>query len=163
MSEGWTVQDEGLAAVAGYGPTEPFFVGFAFFTGLVRLVEREDVEGTLAGMQTCVTPELWADPDRFFEIFVAFSTIERPGVATFPHSPDDAPDVAHLKILSDAVETVSKGPGDTRLEGWFSLVWRPEFGAWLVHAMGAEPLPAASMPRTSPGVAPRYTTMGNAA
>lgn len=81
------------------------------------------------------------------------------GIASYPIIPADAPDVAYIKIIAGVTETYQiKSDGFIPVALFLSMVWRPERGFWMTHAMGTNITPPADLPRTSPGLAPRAIT-----
>lgn len=147
----WGPDDEAQAAVAGYGPDEPFFTVQAFVSGLHDDSTPSEV------LRSAVTPEsveAWGD---FSGVREYLKSLGDWGVGSYPAPAAGAPDVAYVKVLRDVPQTYRQTTDEMLLvPAVLTLVWRPEVGFWLVHSIG-EPADPSVLTRTSPGVAPSYT------
>lgn len=159
MSDFWTPADEAAAAIGGYGPEEPLRSALDFMLGLESLSAGESIEQTMVGLLSIVTPESREAWDIFQDSVAAVRAIGDWGMASYPESPNGAPDVAYVKVLDGMPEvTQIRATRILTVAAWLTLVWRPEFGIWMIHGFGGNRVPPPFVPRTSPGVAPRYTT-----
>ena len=142
------VQDEDALPHFGLPrPENAALVGLAFVAAL--LDERSEAPEHL------VTPESrkhWGDFSAARELLAA---IPNRGIGSRANRAFDARDVAYVKILAEVTRAfVIKGEEQVvEVAAVVSLVWRPELGSWLVHAVG-DPVHPLEMPRTSPGSAP---------
>lgn len=149
----WSASDDAQAAVAGYGPEEPLFTALAFLQGIGARLSPEE-------MSVTVTPESLAAWGDFSTVHEALEAIGDWGMGSYPEPAPTASDVAYVKLLPNVPEAYQQqGTAAVTVAAWITLVWRPEIGFWLVHALG-NALNPAEIPRTSPGVAPDYTRAG---
>lgn len=99
------------------------------------------------------TPEsrpAWGDFKRAAAYVAA---IPEPGIGSRAGTAHDAPDVRYVKIMSDVSEgyiVTDEQPVEAEV---VTLIWRPEFGSWLVHSIGGYE-PVDDLPRSARGQAP---------
>lgn len=144
MTEGfeWTDADSREAHVATYGMNHPWTRARIFLITVAQPAENLDV------LSAIVTPE---SAPRWGDFTAASALLESwPNWSIYQvaHVHPQALDVAYVRIdRHDPLKPAWQ-------YGALSFVWRPEAGAWLLHAMGPELSPE-ELPRTSPGNAPR--------
>lgn len=132
--------------------TNPVWVAAAFTSGL--LAEELDV----AALSRMVTPESLGDWGDFSEASAFVDAIPSSGLSNRAPRAVGAPDVAYPRVLDTMASVGHEGAlvihGERLAEGVYplTLVWRPEAGAWLVHAF--RDVSPSELPRTSPGSAP---------
>lgn len=126
----------------------PFAMAMTFIQGL------QDRTEFLPALEAVTTPESRAAWGDFAEAAAALDSIEDWGIGSMPSRAEGASDVAYAVVLR------SVGQGFQSLDeqvvdaaAIITLVWRPEFGRWLVHAFGHYVSPD-ELPRSSPNVAP---------
>lgn len=147
----WGPDDDAHAAVAGYGPNEPFLSATTFLAGV------SDDATTPEELRVIVTPESFAAWGDLSAIRDYLADLGDWGVGSYPNPAPGAPDVAYVKILRDVAQTYQvESDGLVPVAALLTLIWRPEFGLWLVHSIGGV-ADVSTLPRTSPGVAPAYT------
>lgn len=137
--------DEGEAAAALPEPslTDPVSVGMMFCNAL------EDHRHYRNALLSLTTPESHAAWGDFAEAARAYSEIPDPGFGSRANLAVGAPDVAYFKIIS-GVDRPYQVLDDQPLNAAaiVTLVWRPEWQQWLVHAMGLSLAPE-DVPRTA--------------
>ena len=105
-------------------------------------------------LHNLVTPEsldAWGD---FSEAAKGLEAIQNPGFGSRANRAHDASDVAYVKILSNIEQSYEVTEEQVVLAAAVvTLVWRPEFGQWMVHGLGDHIRPE-GLPRTSPNDAP---------
>ncbi|WP_141677859.1 hypothetical protein [Microbacterium oleivorans] len=152
MSDSWDASDDAAASIAGYGLTEPFLPALAF----MELIQQDPLD--VEKFSDVVTPESLAAWGDFSEAQAAVEAVQDWGMGSYPEPAADAPDVAYVKILRNEPEARQETADRVVYPAlWLTLVWRPEYGMWLVHALGGRPSDPDDVPRSSPGVAPDYT------
>lgn len=127
-------------------PHDPVAIGLAFVNALSG--------DELVDPSVLVTPEsigAWGDFGAAREALLA---IEGRGFGSIADRAVDAEDVAYFKILAHVDQSFRVTEGDVvMMAGVVTLVWRPEFDRWMVHALGDRLRPE-DVPRTSPDNAP---------
>lgn len=146
--EEWTESDDAAVVFEGLGEDHPVRRASLFIAALLDGRAGPDL------LEQFVTPEVRDDWGDFSAAREGFQALDRYGIGSIANEAYGAPDVVYVKVL----EHVDKGymiPDGTVFEiaGVFTMVWRPEFGAWLIHRFGDYALPE-NLPRSSPGVAP---------
>jgi len=139
----FTTDEEAAAALPEPSLTDPVSVGIMFVTAL------EDPIGRRRDLELLITPEsanAWGD---FTEAAAGLATIEDQGFGSIADEAVGALDVRYFKILR-GVPDGYKVLDDQIIDAAaiVTLVWRPEFGQWMVHAMGDYVRPE-HVPRTA--------------
>jgi hypothetical protein len=146
----WTTSDDAAFEAATRDETHPSTIALAFMSVM------EDPTGWTEELRSIVTPESvdsWGD---FSAAAAVVASINDWGLGSVPNAAYEAPDVAYVKILRGVTESYQQEGDDLILvPAVLTLVWRPEFGRWLVHGIGNAVRPE-DVPRTSPGEAPAY-------
>lgn len=133
----YPADDEGAAF------RDPAMVAITFLTALS---DREQYLPALFNLTTPESHESWGD---FSDAAAALAAIEDWGLGSEPKAAQGAPDVVYASLLSGVVESFQVA-SDQMIMGAavITLVWRPEHGGWLVHAMG-DYCPPEDVPRTA--------------
>jgi hypothetical protein len=144
----WNDDDDAHYVFETLGLEHPVTAARAF------LVALDDPARFASALSEMVTPEsrrLWGDfsaGTKWLERLGSF------GIGSVARYEDGAPDVRYIKIASGITEgRTVPNRSEVDAAAFVTMVWRPEFGSWLVHAVGDVIRPEA-LPRTSPGVAP---------
>lgn len=144
----WSETDEAMVMFESLSDDHPVRRAQMFFIALL-----DDSYGA-EYLEQFVTPEVRKDWGDFSAARSSLRALDRPGIGSIANEAHGAPDVVYVKLL----EHVDSGyiiPESSLIEvaGIFTMVWRPEHGAWLIHRFGDYSLPE-NLPRTSPGDAP---------
>lgn len=145
----WSDSDDAAVAFEALGDRHPVRRASLFFAAV-----RDGGYGPEI-LEPFVTPEVRADWGDFSEIRGVFLGLDRPGIGSIANEAVGAPDVVYVKVL----EQVDRGywvteEAPVRVPGVFTMIWRPDHDAWLIHRFGEYALPE-DLPRTSPGAAPK--------
>jgi hypothetical protein len=108
-------------------------VALAFVTALRNYETRRGV------LPTLVTPESLPEWGDFWRPARYVRGLGDLAVGKQASRAEGAPDVAYGTVRRE---------GDAAPVAIVTLVWRPEYGKWLVHAFGDDPVPANVVPRT---------------
>ncbi|MDA4893289.1 hypothetical protein [Microbacterium resistens] len=148
MADEWTQRDEAEFYFTALEASHPVKRASVFF----MMVLRGDFDADVVG--SFVTPEsrpAWGD---FSAARGSFESIGSPGIGSHARPAEGAPDVVYVKVLDSVHEAhLVTTPTPVVVPGVFTMIWRPEVGAWLIHSFGDYLLPEV-VPRTSPGSAP---------
>lgn len=129
-------------------PMNAAFIGIMFCKALRNPVEYQ------TALTQLVTPESLNDWGDFAAAGELLESIPEVGFGTLTNQAYGAPDVRYFKILSgvgDAYMVVDEQP--VMAAALLTMIWRPEHGRWMVHAMGDSLLPE-HLPRSAPGQTP---------
>lgn len=118
------------------------------------VAELWDESTTTEALSRFVTPESVAQ-------WGGFGTARRfvredPGIAIGGNAlrAVGAHDVVYIKVVDDVGAPEFRETARTDVRAWVTLVWRPELASWRIHAIGEQQIDPATLPRTSPGIAP---------
>ena len=150
----WDIEDDAMLMLHDRDHTHPEYVARMFFQGALA----GHLDDELRGMTTPSSRATW-DFDDLREVLGEIVDPATGSVAR-PARPD-ATDVAWVRVLAGQPEVrIVDRPTTVLVAAALMLVWHPEPGIWLVHALAidGEPDYAAvdGVPRPSPGVAPAY-------
>lgn len=135
--------DDATAAehVPQFDLTDPASVAFVFFS-LITDPSAEDVE-LLRSLTTPESHPAWGD---FAQFIADFSTIPDSGIGNMPTPAIGDSKVVYAKVFSQVEQSYQALEEQVVMTpGVFTLVWRPEFGRWLIHGFG-EPIPPELVP-----------------
>ncbi len=127
---------------------EPYAVAQLFLAAL------EDPAGNAETLAQLVTPESAEVWDGFRDVVQALEYLEPWGVGSLPREAPGAPDVRYAKIIPNVSQGMRVDGDQSTVALFLTLVWRPEYGRWMVAWFGALG-PLELLPRSSPGVGPR--------
>lgn len=153
--DNWSRADDLAFRIEAAGSRHPLRAAAQFIAG-VLLATPIDTRA----LERIVTPESRSSWGDFAAVRVLLEGIESAGFASDippPADPRDI-DIAEVSIVSGVTAFTNLEPGD-RIEpqAVMTLVWRPEFGTWLVHAVGSRiPAERLAHARTSPGSGPEW-------
>ena len=139
----FTSDAEAQTALPQPSPDNPVSVSLMFCEAL------EQPAQFLTALRALTTPEshdAWGD----FEATGAFlRSIPDRGYGSVANPAHDAPDVCYFKILGGVVQSYEVLDDQVvEAAAILTLVWRPEYGSWLVHSIGI-PLRPDDVPRTA--------------
>lgn len=144
--EQWTERDDVAAALAAQDQRHAAFVARHFFMALL--------DYDFDSLDLLVTPESRPEWGNFSAVSQWLAGVQDAGIQSIGNRADGAKDVAYVGILGDSPE-IYRFTSDTvvQMAGIVTLVWRPEFGRWMVHGVG-DYIGPDDLPRTSPDEAP---------
>lgn len=128
--------DEAADAIPEPDLTDPASVGVLFYQALQDPSEFQQVLAFLT------TPESQSAWDDFAEAGEMLAAIEDHGIGTMVKEAQGDPSVAYAKILrgiTDSYEVLDNQI--INAAAVITLVWRPDFGRWMVHGIGDSILP----------------------
>ena len=141
-------EEDAAAALPEPSLDDPVAVGILF---LKALRDPGQYSNALHNLVTPESLDAWGD---FSEAAKGLEAIQNPGFGSRANRAHDASDVAYVKILSNIEQSYEVTEEQVVLAAAVvTLVWRPEFGQWMVHGLGDHIRPE-DLPRTSPNDAP---------
>jgi len=135
---------EAQGAVPEPSLADPVSVGMMFCEAL------DDPGHYRTALLRLTTPESHAAWGDFSAAAEGLRAMPNVGFGSMVNEAVGAPDVVYFKVLSDVVESyqvLDEQP--VSLASIVTLVWRPERGQWLVHAMGGSYVKPDDVPRTA--------------
>lgn len=136
-------EEEAAAALPEESLTDPVSVGVMFCNALAE--DPVHWNNALRNLTTPESAESWGD---FKAASRYLNSIEDMGYTNRVNFALGAPDVAYFKIVGDvrqSYEILDEQPVDCA--AILTLVWRPEYGMWMVHDLGDYMKPE-DLPRT---------------
>lgn len=123
--------EEAEAATPEPSLTDPASVAHLFYDAIR---EPGVYENALAFLTTPESHPMWGD---FTEAARLLAEIDSPGISTMVNEAVGDPDVVYAKVLR-GVTTSYQVLDDQFVDGAavITLVWRSDFGRWMVHALG---------------------------
>jgi len=134
-----------VAAEPGFDLTDPAVIGVNFIRALADTDESQDI------LTKVVTPESLTSWGDFTSAANFLNSIENWGVGSMPTPSVADPEVVYMTILSGVTQSFrAVGEQMVMPAGVVTLVWRLQYGMWMVHAIGDDYFPAERVPKDFP-------------
>lgn len=125
------IEIEAMQIVEEFDPADPAQIAFTFLAAL------DDVARNCESLELIVTPESLGSWGDFIEASEYLASIPNWGLGSMPTPAEGDSSVQYAKILSGVDQTFQVLEEQAIFAAaLITLVWRSDYGRWMVHALG---------------------------